>query len=58
MPPAAGSFTAPLLQFVLDRWRPHAVAMSRTLQLTVISAADGVSAGAQNVACGMPVAPL
>ena len=34
-------FKISLLQFVLDRWWSHVVAMSRVLQLTVISGADG-----------------
>ena len=42
---------------MLDRLWPNAVAMSCVLQLTVISGADVVSFGAQNVSCGMPVAP-
>ena len=47
----------PLLQFVLDRWLPHVGALSRVLQLTVISGTDGVSFSAQNVSFSMPVAP-
>ena len=44
-------FENSLLQFVLDRWWPHVVAMPCVLQLMVISGADGVSFGAQNVKC-------
>ena len=46
-----------LLQFVLDRWWPHEVAMSRVFELTVISGEDGVSFGFQIASFGMPVAP-
>ena len=42
-----------LLQFVLLRWCPDVVAMSRILQVTVISGASGVRFGAQNVVFGM-----
>ena len=47
-----------MLQFVLDRWWPHVVGMSRVLHLTVIWGADGVSCGAQNVLFSMPERPL
>ena len=50
-------FPISLLQFVLDRWWLHVVATSRVLQLTVISGADGVSFGTQNVLFGMFFAP-
>ena len=42
-----------LLHCVLNHWWPHAAAS----HLRVISGADGVSIGTQNVSFGMPVAP-
>ena len=46
-----------LLNFVLDRWWPDVVSLSRVLQLTVFSRADVVSFGARNVSSHMPAAP-
>ena len=45
-----------LLQFVLDRWWPHVVAISCVVQLKVISGVGGVILNTQNALFGMLVA--
>ena len=46
-----------LLQFGLDRWWPHVVAMSLVIQLTVISGAGGGSFNSQ-IASFVPLRPV
>ena len=48
-------FQISLPKLELDRWWTNAVSMSRVLQLTVISGADVVSFGVQNMSFGMVV---